>query len=254
MKKFVCLSGLPRTGSTLLTSILSQNPEIHAEGNSAVSQLMWDMRISCLTSSSERLVANNRLSTMDDLLREIPKIYYKDVKDKIIIDKGRTWTLPGNFELLKKYIDDDIKLIVMERPVTEIVKSFVKLEKEHDPFYNDESSEFLKPGADPIMLALQGLNWAKKNNEKNNFLFIKYHDLVKNPQETIEKIYEFCGWEHYEHDFENIVCKYPENDAAYKIPGLHKIRPNVGFKKNEIELSQKLLEQCQLIDKIMGYI
>ena len=39
-QQFVCLSGLPRTGSTLLSAILSQNPLIHAEGNSAVSPLM----------------------------------------------------------------------------------------------------------------------------------------------------------------------------------------------------------------------
>jgi sulfotransferase len=254
MKKFVCLSGLPRTGSTLLTSILSQNPEIHAEGNSAVSQLMWDMRNSCLINCSERLLACNRLSTIDNLLKQIPKIYYSDVKESIIIDKGRTWTLPGNFELLKKFVDEDIKIIVMERPITDIVKSFIKLEKEHDPLYDDTKCEFLTPGSDPIMLALQGLNWAKKNNDKNNFLFIKYYDLVNNPKETIDNIYNFCGWPHYQHDFENIICKYPENDFAYKIPGLHKIRPKIGFKKNEIDVCEKILEQCEKVDKIMGYI
>jgi len=49
--QFVCLSGLPRSGSTLLSAILSQNPLIHAEGNSAVCQLMWDMQMSCFNTS-----------------------------------------------------------------------------------------------------------------------------------------------------------------------------------------------------------
>ena len=41
------LSGLPRTGSTLLSAILYQNPKIHAEGNSGLCQLMWDLEVSC---------------------------------------------------------------------------------------------------------------------------------------------------------------------------------------------------------------
>ncbi len=42
-KNFYFISGLPRTGSTLLSSILYQNPLIHTEGNSALCQLMWDI-------------------------------------------------------------------------------------------------------------------------------------------------------------------------------------------------------------------
>ena len=60
MEQFVCLSGLPRSGSTLLTAILSQNPLIHAEGNSAVCQLMWDLHQSGLTTAKEQLKANGR--------------------------------------------------------------------------------------------------------------------------------------------------------------------------------------------------
>jgi len=61
-KKFFFISGLPRTGSTLLSSILYQNPLIHAEGNSALCQLMWDNYISCLCNSKEQLIANNKLN------------------------------------------------------------------------------------------------------------------------------------------------------------------------------------------------
>ena len=36
MKTFHFLSGLPRSGSTLITSLLNQNPQIHASTNSPV--------------------------------------------------------------------------------------------------------------------------------------------------------------------------------------------------------------------------
>ena len=78
-EQFVCLSGLPRSGSTLLSAILSQNPDIHAEGNSAVCQLMWDINKSCETTASEQLKANYREKTINDMVLSIPNTYYKNI-------------------------------------------------------------------------------------------------------------------------------------------------------------------------------
>jgi hypothetical protein len=80
MKQFVCLSGLPRSGSTLLSAILSQNPKIHAEGNYAVCQFMWDIQYSYLTKAKEQMIANNRLLTVYDLDSSVPDIYYTPLK------------------------------------------------------------------------------------------------------------------------------------------------------------------------------
>jgi sulfotransferase len=145
-EQFVCLSGLPRSGSTLLSAILSQNPKIHAEGNSAVCQLMWDLEVSCKTKCNEQIGANNRETTVTDLISKIPEIYYNNIDDneKIVIDKCRSWTTLENVRLLKKYIDKDIKIIVLERPILEIVNSFCKLYNKNNikfslyDMYNDD--------------------------------------------------------------------------------------------------------------------
>jgi sulfotransferase len=126
MKQFVALSGLPRTGSTLLSSILSQNPEIHAEGNSAVCQLMWDMQQSVL--NSEQIKASNK-DVLDALVKPIPHTYYSDVKKPIVVDKCRSWALPANMQMLNQYFDKTPKVIVLVRPLVEIVASFMALRK-----------------------------------------------------------------------------------------------------------------------------
>ena len=82
--QFICLSGLPRSGSTLLSAILSQNPLIHAEGNSAVCQIMWDLQQSCTTTAKEQLSANNRMNTMSDLISSVPHIYYKQDRKSVV--------------------------------------------------------------------------------------------------------------------------------------------------------------------------
>jgi len=237
--QFVCLSGLPRTGSTLLSAILCQNPKIHAEGNSALCQIMWDVQQSCIGSAKEQLLANNRYNTMYDIITKLPELYYKDIEESIIVDKCRSWTLEANIEMLKNYITKDFKIIVLERPVIEIVKSFVKLYKSNNYCTDSFEENLIKPGSEPIMRSLAGINWAKQNNQNNNFLFISYNELVNNTEETIKKIYDFCGWEYFNHDFTNIVVKYPENDEVYKLSGQHKIRPTIEKIDNSIVLSKE---------------
>lgn len=220
-KQIVFSSGLPRSGSTLLSSILSENPLIHAEGNSAVCQLMWDMSFSCQFHNEEQLAANNRFDTQEHLVSEIPKIYYRNTERPIIIDKCRSWTLEPNLRMIEKYICPDPKIIVLTRPIDEIVQSFIRLGKDNNKVY--KSKELLSPNTEPIMRSLNGVDWAKKNNS-GQFLFIEYSDLVSYTKEIISSIYSFCGWDYFEHDLSNIINRFPENDEAYGMRGMHEVR------------------------------
>lgn len=251
--KFVCLSGLPRSGSTLLSAILSQNPKIHAEGNSAVCQLMWDLKQSIVNNAKEQIAANNRYQTTYDLISQIPHIYYKNnnPSEKIVIDKCRSWTIPDNIDLLQKFIDANIKIIVLERPIIEIVKSFVKLYKNNGKETNLDF--LLTENTEPIMRSLGGVMWAKQNNHKNTFLFISYKNLIENTEKTIKDIYDFCGFEYFTHDFSNIVLKYPENDDIYKLKGQHSIRPTIQKEENKTKLPDNIKLKCNMIDSMLGY-
>ena len=184
MQQFVCLSGLPRSGSTILSAILDQNPLIHAEGNSAVCQLIWDMHQSGTVHAAEQLKGNNRAGTVKDMIEQIPKIYYKDIPagKQIVIDKCRAWTMPANVELLRKYIDPDIKIIVLERSVTAIMQSFMKLYQKNN--WSDEKiHEVLKamlvPNQEPVMRSIDGINLARNSHERDEtFLFIHLKNLL----------------------------------------------------------------------------
>ena len=247
MSKFIALSGLPRSGSTLLSAILSQNPNIHAEGNSAVCQLMWDMQKSCNINAKEQLLANNRINTAQDLIASIPNIYYKDVKESNIIDKCRSWTLPDNMDMLYKYITKSPKVIVLERPLIQIVKSFVYLRKENNWQGNLEQG-LLDDWSEPIVRSLNGVKWAKANN-KGEFIFIQYDELINHPKDTIDKIYTFCKLKPFKHDFNNIINKHPENDEVYKMLGQHDVRPTISKRNIDIKLSKSIIEKCKQLSQ-----
>ena len=223
---FVALSGLPRTGSTLLSSLLSQNPETHAEGNSAVCQLMWDMQTSCETSAGEQLAANGRAATQDALVAAIPAIYYRNVTATHIVDKCRSWTLPPNMDMLRRYIPNAPRVLVLTRPVDEIVASFVSLRRRNG-WTGDLEAGLLDEGSEPIMRSLLGVESARQSGS-DEFLFIEYADLVDSTRDVLDAIYGFCGWEPFAHDLNHIVNPHPENDAVYGLAGMHDVRPKIG--------------------------
>jgi len=246
IKNFMGLSGLPRTGSTLLSAILSQNPEIHAEGNSAVCQLMWDMQGSIYGTCNEQLAASNRLDTGIELIKNIPNIYYKDITASTVIDKCRSWTLPDNMAMLNKYFEHKPKVLVLERPLIEIVRSFVALRQANN-YQGDPEEGLLDTWSEPIMRSYEGVKWAKANNN-GEFLFVQYNDLINNTKSTIDTIYEFCELESFEHDFNNIVNKHPENDEVYGMLGQHDIRPTITKRDLDVVLTDATIKKCKVIE------
>jgi sulfotransferase len=239
--EIIFLSGLPRTGSTLLTSILSQNPKVHTEGNSALCQLMWDMQVSCWNTQQ----IQNKPKIVDELLTSIPKTFYDGIEGNII-DKCRSWTLPANLELIDKYITKSPKIIIMLRPIVDIVKSFV-LVRDMNGWSNPESG-LLDDGSEPIMRSFDGIKHAK-SIDSGQFLYLWYDDLVNNPGQTINKVYDFCGWEKFNHQFDNIKNLTPERDDLLGLLGLHDIRPKLKRREVKVKLSDELYEKAIQLEK-----
>ena len=253
IKQFVALGGLPRTGSTLLSAILSQNPEIHAEGNSAVCQLMWDMQQSI--SNHQQVKASNR-NMFDDLIKPIPHSYYTGITKPIVVDTCRSWPLPANMEILNRYFDNKPKVIVLVRPLDEILISFQSLREKNgwaDDLNKEATERGLDDGTEPIMRPLAGVEWARKNNT-GEFLFLTYNLLVDDTQGSLDRIYEHCGWQPFKHNLKNIVNNYNVNDVAvYGLAGLHDIRPTIGKRILDTKITDKLADKCaQLDDWAMG--
>lgn len=239
----IFLSGLPRTGSTLLTSILGQNPNIHTESDSALCQLMWDMQVSC--ENTEQI--KNRLDIPEKLLSTLPNLFYEGVNCNII-DKCRSWTLPSNLELIDKYITKTPKIIVMLRPIVDVVKSFVYIRKMNN--WENPEMGVLDEDTEPIMRSLNGVIHAKEIN-KGQFLFVEYDDLIRDTKRIISSIYEFCEYENYEHSFQNITNFNLEKYNPSGLVGLHDIRPNISKRKIDIKLSPELHEKALFYDKVL---
>jgi hypothetical protein len=95
--------------------------------------------------------------------------------------------------------------------------------------------------------SLNGVKYAKKNNN-GEFLFVQYNDLINNTKSTIDTIYTFCELESFEHDFDNIINKHPENDEVYGLLGQHNVRPTINKRDLDVTLSNAIIKRCEELE------
>jgi sulfotransferase len=253
-KQFYFLSGLPRTGSTLLSSILSQNPNIHAEGTSHVCGLMWQSFLCSLNEKRDNwtddILASDRQKTIYHVLNNIPNLYYSDINKPIVLDKNRNWVLPGNFNIIKNFITNKPKIIVLIRPIQEIVASFVLLRKKNKWPEEHIFNGLLDEGDHLMMKPLEGVLWAKENNT-GEFLFVHYDELVLETTKTLEKIYDFCEWQNFNHNLDNINRPFIQKDEAYNLIGLHDVRKNIEKQNYEVPFPKNVLKKCHYLNSLL---
>lgn len=241
------LSGLPRTGSTLLIALLSQNPVIYGEGASALCQIMWDAKQAC--DATTAFAANNRLHTKHDILAALPGLYYKNIEQPVIIEKGRTWAHPENFAMWRAHINPEQKMVVLVRPIDQVVRSFVAL-RQRNGWTEDLWSDLLKPDSEPIMKAFDAIYFARQHPTEN-MLFVDYRDLIADPALAIRKIYDHYGWDHFGHWFDGITQKKTESDEVHGFVGMHEIRPSISARCINVRLPDVLAQACEELNSLL---
>ena len=208
-KKIFYLTGTFRCGTTLLRSILNQNPDFYVTPNSILPNVFWLLdRFKKETSYKNWKKVDvdkqylNSEKYYDNIIKNIFNNYFSEHKQKYILEQGRWGTL-DNFNLLKKYNLLPAKFILLVRPFDEILSSWIRVDNvSNDSIY--QYCNFLMSPMGQIGQAALALKFLV-DNHKNNLLIIKYKDLCKQPEKTIKKIYRFLNVPYYKkHRFNNL--------------------------------------------------
>jgi len=241
------ISGLPRSGSTLLAAILRQNPAMQAGMTSPVGSIYGQM-LRTLSRSNEAAVFLTS-EQKHDLLRCIFDAYYKQAKP-VTFDTNRAW--PARIDGLAKLFPD-CKLICCVRELGWVMDSVEKLIRKH-PF--DLSGIF---GFDPgltvynrfnqiansgmVGWSLDALREAYAGPEAARMLFVDYEALAKNPARTIARIYDFIREPLFDHNFNWVEFEAPDFDLPLGTPGLHTVRGPVKWVERQTILPKDLFER-----------
>ena len=238
MKTFYFLSGLPRSGSTLLTALLNQNPQIHASTNSPLLDTIHYTE-EYLLYNSEQYKAHPKPEAAHRVLSSITPNYYFDVPEPIIIDKSRGWV--NQIQHIKDYITPEPKIICPVRNIQDIMSSFLVLiersktlsfidkaliERNLD-LTNDNRCDFLMSSQGIIGQSYYALSEAFRKGHQKYLLLIEYENLINNPQRELNRIHQFLKIPEYSYNFLNIHSKFDENDTVYGLENMHTVRNKV---------------------------
>jgi sulfotransferase len=245
------ISGLPRSGSTLLAALLRQNPRFHAAMTSPVGSLVNGL-LEVMSGENESAVFLSD-EQKQQLILSLFSTYYQSQSDKdVIFDTNRLWCskLPLIHELFPEakviccvrniaWVMDSIELLI-RRNVFELSKLFNN-RGERSTVYS--RTEALSGGGRLVGFAYNALREAFYSQHSDCLLLVDYDLLVQEPKQILTLIYQFLGQEYFDHDFNNVDYSEPEFDSNLRTQGLHSVRRKVEFIARETILPPDLFEQ-----------
>jgi sulfotransferase len=249
-KKYFFMAGLPRSGSTLLASILNQNPDIYVSAQSPLPNMLG---AAYNQYQSKENLDSSRFDDIYNVVDNIIPLFYEKHSEKYIIDKNFSWLEPHPYVILEHHLKNNIKVICPVRDIVEILASWNKLcendkNNEYDKLIikGDKSKRQMSDKRADFFMNISAEESGIKNSIENmkrilypqfkdNIMLVEYNDIVLNTKETIGKIYDFLEIEHFEHTFSSLKTTHEYNDI-WGAKGHHKIKPEI--QKEEYELSK----------------
>jgi sulfotransferase len=234
------ISGLPRSGSTLLCALLRQNPRFSAAMTSPVASLCGAIHKKMCGGEFGVFFDDVKRATM---LRGVFDAYYSGIEPgSVVFDTNRTWT--GRAALLGELYPQS-RIICCVREVGWIIDSIERMLAKNplqlSRMFNFQPGASVYSRAETLMNSengLIGLSWTTLREawfgaEASRLIIVPYEHLVREPERTLHRLYDEIGETWHAHDFNNAVYDEPDYDALLGMPGLHKVRQKVEYQERK---------------------
>lgn len=233
-KKLVCVTGLPRSGSTLLCQLLAHHPDIYCPGNtSPLLQMLMGLRHGA--ADNEMLLAY--LDSDPEAVHEQLMTAYKGfvsgwfnhAEQPVVVDKNRSWIAQMD---LATRLDNDSRMLVCVRDLGQI---FGSIESRHQKtlaidfadhlaghtLYDRANSMFSKNGV--VGIALDNFRSAQDLpvHFQQRILCILFEELVSDPHTVLNRIWPFIGLDPVKIDTDNLRLLPRESDSHYRMKFTH---------------------------------
>lgn len=246
-KNYHFITGLPRSGSTLLSSILSQNPKFHSSISDPLATLVKGVVETSQDGPGMRSeVPKERRK---NLVYHLFEGYYTDVDKPVIFNTNRAWSY---LTPLIRTLYPKSRMLLCVRDIRWILDSFEQAHR-RDPLTKNSFGGSLGGSVYSRATALMeddgivgfpyiGLKQAITGAEKKMIMLIEYDQLCKNPQGMMQAVYNFIGEEYYPHDFNDVEARWDEYDAEIGTD-LHSVRKKVEYIPRETILPPDLISR-----------
>jgi len=232
------ISGLPRSGSSLLAAILRQNKRFEASIQSPVGYSLMALHQSLGGANEAKTFLTDHHRVL--MLRGVLWSYYWDVPvEQVIFDNNRRWC--ANAALVAELFPDS-KIICCVREPVKIVESIERLVRAH-PLEVNAIFEF-KPNTTvyervkmlTLPTGLLGYAWNAFKDayyaHHERLIIVEYAELAEYPRAVLARVHRELGYEPFEYDFAHIqqIPRAAEFDRSIGLPGLHNVDPTVAYR------------------------
>lgn len=244
MQKVFFMAGLPRSGGTLISSILNQNPDIYSSANSVLANTLGSVYNQY--SSNENLDVDQRENIYSVLDGIIP-LFYECRKERYIIDKNFFWLERIPWSILEKHLKNEIRVICPVRNIMHMIASWNRMceedaENRHDKdmvkvdrsnrSMPDKRADFFMNG-NRVFEKIDGINVAL-HNVPENILLVDYDKLIEDPKDTINTICGFLGISEYNHNFTKLSTPHQYNDY-WGVKNQHVVKDSIDRQNYNLE-------------------
>jgi sulfotransferase len=249
-QKYHFISGLPRAGTTLLSTILNQNPKFQASISGPLARFSRAIIEQSSSQGGYRHQCDE--SKRKKIIQGIFESYYDDPNKETFFDTNRGWTLL--LPLLKE-IHPGSKVLCCVRDIKWILDSFEQLARKNplsisNIFSPEENAnvytrcQTLLREDKTVGFAYTALKQAITSDEKNMIFLIEYEQLCRNPTKIMKAVYNFIGEEYYDHNFDDVEASYDEFDDDVNLKGLHTTRKSVKWIERATILPPDIIQHC----------
>jgi len=234
-RKFHFISGMPRSGSTLLAAILNQNPRFRAGMTSPLADIMGVV-IAETSSKNDFSFALSEAQRVSLLRGLVENLYAGSAGAEVVFDTSRLWC--SRMKLLESLFPH-AKVIACVRQLPWVLDSMERLVRNHPVgvskvFRLDTNTtvysriEALTDPRGMVGFSFQAIKDAFYGQyAPGQLLLLTYESLARDPAATMRAVYQFIGETWFEHDFENVSYSANEFDERVGMPGLHNVRPKL---------------------------
>ena len=264
IEKIFFQSSLPRSGSTVFSNIIAQNPDFYVTPTSGVLELVYAARAN-YTSSPEFKAQDSELmkKAFLEFCNKGVHGFFESITDKkYVLDKSRGWGI--HYDFLNSFYPNP-KIICMIREPMDIFCSMEKKFRQnqhkdvgmvnHAQMQGISTAQRIDIWANsqPIGLAFNRLKEIILQGIDKHMLFVRFEQLTMNPKVEMARVYEYLELPYFEHDFDNIAQTTKEDDEVYGIYGDHTIQPKlVPLKSSAREILGR--ENCEWIKNNYSWI
>lgn len=241
------ISGLPRSGSTLLSGILRQNPAFHAHVESPLFDVI---RASIQTMSASECAGFISDDQRRSVIRGVLCGYYEHIANKTtIFDSNRGWC--AQLAMVAS-VSPQSRVICCVRNPSWILDSVERLVHANPLRYSRifghqatnvfgrvevlSTKQLLAP-------SLNAFKQAWFSEEANRLIVIRYESLVATPRHVMTQLYDLINQPIFDHMFGSIEFDEPAFDEYLGMPGMHRLSGPVAPRPRRTILPEELFKQ-----------